>query len=99
MPLGFGRPNVSTVNGRFLSGDLDGLEFGIALGLDFDFHVHVEEVEILFRLADDPESFLGAVDHILQIEFRNARGMQPLREKWPQAGAVPTAAGGRVAQS
>ena len=96
--MGFGRPNVSTVNGDSFPEIVDGLEFGIAFGLDFNLDVHVEEIEILLRLADDPESFLGAVDHIFQVEFRDARGMQPLREERPQAERL-RGSGGRVAHA
>src|SRR5882672_11284562 len=70
----------------FFPGDVDLLEFGVSLGLDFNFHFHVEDIQVLLCLANDPESFFGAVDHVLQIEFRDSRRMKPLREEWAQAG-------------
>ena len=64
--------------------------------MDFNLHIHVEDIKILFRFANDPEPFLGAVDHVLQIEFRDSRRMKPLREEWAQAGRL-RGSGGRVA--
>ena len=52
---------------RLFPGDRDGLELGISLGLDFNLHVHVKDIQILLRFADDPESFFRAVNHVLQL--------------------------------
>ena len=81
----------------FFSGDRDRFKFGISFRLNFNLHIHVKNVQVLLCFPDDSETLLGAVDHVLQIEFRNAGGMQPLRKKRTQAGRL-RGSGGCVAQ-
>ena len=61
--------------------DFDGLDFGIALGLDLKFHRHAEEIEILLDLAIDAETGLGAKDGIGNVEFGDSGGIDPLRKE------------------
>ena len=84
--------------GRFLAGNLDGLEFRIALGFDLHLDVHAEEIEVLLDLADDSESFLGAVGHVFQVNSGTPVERSHCVKKGRRLGASAAATGG-VAES
>ena len=58
MPLGLGRPKVSTSNDEDSPSHVNVLEFRIAFRFHPHFHGHVERFEILHHFADHLESAL-----------------------------------------
>ena len=71
------------IEARFGSAYLNGLELRISLGLHFDFHRHMEKIEVLFQFADDLETLFGPVNGVIERKFRYARRIEPLGEKRP----------------
>ena len=55
-----GLPKVSTVNARIRADDFDSLVFGLAVGIDLQFHRHAEQIEVLRNLADHAEALVVA---------------------------------------
>ena len=64
-----------------LAGDLDGLEFRIAFGLDFEFYRHAEEVETLLYLTHDFEPALGAEYRVVHRKFRERQWSESIAQR------------------
>src|SRR5256714_10804259 len=71
---GFGAAEGFDGEGGFGAGDIDGLGFRIAFGVDAQIDGHMESVEGLLDFADDTEALVSAVDNVFDSEVGHTGG-------------------------